>query len=56
MDTELQTIQNGWGSCTANATSHGVQVLAVKDKGIEPNKGEYRNQTGKDLWEKHCMT
>lgn len=23
--------QNGWGSCTANATSHGAQILNVKD-------------------------
>ena len=28
--------QNGWGSCTANSTSHGVQILAVKKKGVVP--------------------
>ena len=42
--------QNGWGSCTANATSHGVQVLAVKDKGILPTKDNIITPDWKDLW------
>lgn len=41
--------QNGWGSCTANATSHGVQVLAVKDKGILPTKENIVTPDWKDL-------
>ena len=28
--------QNGRGSCTANSTSHGVQILAVKQRGRIP--------------------
>lgn len=42
--------QNGWGSCTANATSHGVQVLAVKNKGILPTKDNIITPDWKDLW------
>ena len=44
--------QNGRGSCTANATSHGVQVLAVKDKGVEPTKENIVTPDRKDLWGK----
>lgn len=42
--------QNGWGSCTANATSHGVQVLAVKDKWVVPTKDNIITPDWKDLW------
>ena len=44
--------QNGWGSCTANATSHGVQVLAVKDKWVTPTKENIITPDWKDLWSK----
>lgn len=41
--------QNGRGSCTANATSHGVQVLAVKKKGIVPTKDNIVTPDWKNL-------
>lgn len=44
--------QNGWGSCTANATSHGVQVLAVEQKQIVPVKDNIITPNRKDLWTK----
>lgn len=53
--------QNGRGSCTANSTSHGVQVLAVKKKGIVPTKDNIvtpdrknlRTNMWHDLWNKN---
>lgn len=41
--------QNGWGSCTANATSHGVQVMAVQHKGIVPVQDNLITPDWKDL-------
>ena len=41
--------QNGRGSCTANSTSHGVQILAVKKKGILPTKENIVTPNWKDL-------
>ena len=44
--------QNWWGSCTSNATSHGVQVLAVKDNGKKPETENIITPNWKDLWTK----
>ena len=41
--------QNGRGSCTANATSHGVQILAVKKKWILPTTHNIITPDWKDL-------
>lgn len=41
--------QNGRGSCTANSTSHGVQILAVQKKGIVPTKDNIVTPDRKDL-------
>lgn len=41
--------QNGWGSCTANATSHGVQVLNVKSKWVKPKTSNLITPNWKDL-------
>lgn len=41
--------QNGRGSCTANSTSHGVQVLAVKKKGIVPTNDNLITPDRKNL-------
>ena len=43
--------QNWWWSCTANATSHGVQVLSVKKKGIVPTKDNILTADRKNLRE-----
>jgi len=42
--------QNGWGSCTANSTSHGVQVLSVKKKWVVPTKDNIITPDWKNLW------
>ena len=42
--------QNGWWSCTSNATAHGVQVLKVKEKGIKPVDSNLITPMWKDLW------
>lgn len=44
--------QNGWWSCTSNATSHGAQVLAVEEKEIIPTKDNIVTPDWKDLWKK----
>lgn len=44
--------QNWWGSCTANATSHWVQVLAVKEKKVIPTDSNLITPDWKDLWGK----
>lgn len=41
--------QNGRGSCTANATSHGFQVMAVQEKGILPTKDNIITPDRKNL-------
>ena len=41
--------QNGWGSCTSNATSHGVQVLEVKAKWVKPISSNLITPSRKDL-------
>lgn len=44
--------QNWWWSCTANATSHGAQVLNVKDTGRIPDRENILTPDRKDLWSK----
>ena len=41
--------QNWWGSCTANATSHGVQVLNVMQWWVEPTEDNIITPDRKDL-------
>lgn len=41
--------QNGWGSCTSNATSHGVQILNVKAKWVKPISSNLITPNRKDL-------
>lgn len=41
--------QNGWGSCTSNATSHGVQILNVKAKWVKPINSNLITPSRKDL-------
>lgn len=41
--------QNGRGSCTANATSQGFQVMAVQEKGILPTKDNIITPDRKNL-------
>ena len=41
--------QNGWGSCTSNATSHGVQILEVKAKWVKPINSNLITPNWKDL-------
>ena len=41
--------QNWWGSCTSNATSHGVQVLEVKWKWVKPVNSNLITPNRKDL-------
>ena len=42
--------QNGWWSCTSNATSHGYQVLKVEEKWVKPTDGNIITPDWKDLW------
>lgn len=44
--------QNGRGSCTANATSHGAQILNVKNSWKIPSKENILTPDRKDLWSK----
>lgn len=44
--------QWNYGSCTANATSHGIQVLEVKSKGKKPETNNIITPSWRDLWTK----
>ena len=44
--------QWAYGSCTANSTSHWVQVLCVKSKGVKPIKENLITPSWRDLWTK----
>lgn len=44
--------QWAYGSCTANSTSHWVQVLCVKSKGVKPIKENLITPSWRDLWSK----
>lgn len=44
--------QNWWGSCTANATSHGAQILNVKDSWRIPTSENIFTPDWKDLRKK----
>lgn len=44
--------QGTYGSCTANATSHGVQVLSVKSKWKKPESNNIITPSWRDLWTK----
>ena len=44
--------QWAYGSCTANSTSHWVQVLSVKSKWVKPTKENIVTPSWRDLWTK----
>ena len=44
--------QGSYGSCTANSTSHGVQILNVKAKWIKPINENLITPSWRDLWTK----
>ena len=44
--------QWAYGSCTANSTSHGVQVLNVKAKWVKPTDSNLITPSWRDLWKK----
>lgn len=46
----MTNYQNWWGSCTANATSHWVQVMNVKDNWIKPVDSNIITPSWRDLW------
>lgn len=46
----MTNYQNWWGSCTSNATSHGVQVLAVKSKWNKPTTSNIVTPDWRNLW------
>ena len=48
----MTNYQNGWGSCTANATSHWVQVLNVKYEWKKPESDNIITPDWRDLWGK----
>ena len=44
--------QNWWGSCTANSTSHWMQILQVKNRWKKPDKENIVTPSWRDLWSK----